>query len=105
MKKVILDENLPRPLRHHFPDFDVVTVQYQGWSGIQNGDLIQLIDGNFDVFITADKNLRYQQNLKGRVISIIEIPLLHRSSIPLYVDKIRDAILASSPGSYIQIQP
>ena len=81
VKKVILDENLPIPLRHKFPDCDVVTVQCKGWSGVQNGDLIRLIDGNFDVFITADKNLRYQQNLKGRLISIVEIPLLRRGSI------------------------
>lgn len=40
-KKVILDENLPIPLRHMSPDWDVVTVQYQGWSGVQDGDLIR----------------------------------------------------------------
>ncbi|MFZ9938315.1 MAG: hypothetical protein ACO3JG_14855 [Luteolibacter sp.] len=64
MKKVILDENLPVSLRHHLTDFDVVTVQYQGWAGIQNGDLIALVDGLFDFLLTADQNLRYQQNLE-----------------------------------------
>jgi hypothetical protein len=59
MKKVILDENLPVSLRHHLTDFDVVTVQYQGWAGIQNGELIALVDGRFDVLLTADQNLRY----------------------------------------------
>ena len=50
-------------LRHHLADFDVVTVQFQGWSGKQNGELIGLIDGRFDVLITGDKNLRYQQRI------------------------------------------
>jgi hypothetical protein len=44
VKKVILDENLPQLLRHHLTGFDVVTVQFQGWAGIQNGELISLID-------------------------------------------------------------
>lgn len=103
MKKVILDENLPIPLRHHLAGFDVVTVQYQGWSGIQNGDLIALIDGRFDVFLTADQNLRYQQNLRDRRIAIIELPFIRRDAIPLWVEKIRLAILSAQPGDYIQI--
>ena len=45
-----------------------------GWGGLKNGRLMGLIDGSYDVFVTADKNLRYQQNLEGRKISIIEVP-------------------------------
>jgi hypothetical protein len=105
VKKVILDENLPIPLRHHLADFDVVTVQYQGWSGIQNGDLISLIDGRFDVFLTSDQNLRYQQNLRNRRIAIIELPFIRRRSIPLWVERIRSAIHSAQPGDYIRIPP
>lgn len=103
MKKVILDENLPVPLRHHVTEFDVVTLQYQGWSGIKNGELIALIDGRFDVLVTADQNLRYQQNLRNRAIAIVELPFIRRSSIPLWIDRIRNAILAAQPGDFIQI--
>ncbi len=105
MKKVILDENLPQLLRHHLTDFNVVTVQYQGWAGIQNGELISLIDGNFDVFITADQNLRYQQNLKDRKIAIVELPFIRRSDIPKFVARICSAIIQAETGDYIQIQP
>jgi hypothetical protein len=105
VKKVILDENLPQPLRHHLKEFDVVTVQYQGWSGIQNGELIALIDGKFDVILTADQNLRYQQNLKNRVIAIVELPFIRRKEMAKYVDQIRNAIISSKVGDYIQIQP
>lgn len=105
VKKVILDENLPQPLRHHLTEFDVVTVQYQGWSGIQNGELIFLIDGVFDVFLTADQNLRYQQNLKDRKIAIVELPFIRRKEISRFVDRIRAAIISAKCGDYIQIQP
>jgi len=43
-----------------FPGHEVVSVQFQGWGGIKNGELIQLIDSDFDIFVTADKNLKYQ---------------------------------------------
>lgn len=103
VKKVILDENLPISLRHHLKHFDVVTVQYQGWAGIQNGDLIALADGQFDVLLTADQNLRYQQNLRNRRIAIIELPFIKRQSIPLWVERIESAIFSARPGDYIQI--
>ena len=103
MKKVILDENLPLPLRHHLAEFDVVTVQYLGWAGIQNGELIALIDGRFDVFLTADQNLRYQQNLKGRRIAIVELPFMRRKEIPQFVDRICEAIRSAEMGDYIQV--
>jgi predicted metalloenzyme YecM len=103
VKKVILDENLPQPLRHHLTEFDVVTVQFLGWSGIQNGELISLIDGRFDVFLTSDQNLRYQQNLSHRQIAIVELPFIRRKEIPRFVDQIRKAILSSNSGDYIRI--
>jgi hypothetical protein len=105
VKKVILDENLPQPLRHHLTEFEVFTVQYQGWAGIQNGELISLIDGNFDVFLTADQNLRYQQNLKNRAIAIIELPFIRRKDIPRFVDRIRAAIVSAKIGDYIFLEP
>ena len=105
MKRVILDENLPIQLRHELSIFEVVTVQYQGWSGIVNGELIRLIDGKFDVFVTGDKNLRYQQNLIDRSIAIIELPTSDRRSVVKLVEKLKVAILNSTMGDYIQIQP
>jgi hypothetical protein len=48
-------------------------VQAQGWSGIRNGELLKRAEGQFDVFITSDQNLRYQQNLTGKRIAILEL--------------------------------
>jgi hypothetical protein len=105
VKKVILDENLPQSLRHHLAEFDVVTVQFQGWAGFQNGELIALIDGRFDVFLTADQNLRYQQDLKSRSIAIVELPFIRRKDIPKFVPAIRDAIVTARSGDYLRIKP
>lgn len=103
VKKIILDENLPHPLRHCFPDQQVVTVFHQGWSGIQNGELLKLIDGEFDILVTADKKLRYQQNLKNRKIGIIELPSTRMSAIEALMPKIQAAVKAIQVGEYIEI--
>ena len=63
MKRIILDENLPQPLRHEFCNHDTVTVGFMGWSGTQNGDLIKLIDGEFDILVTGDQNIEISTEL------------------------------------------
>lgn len=105
MKKIILDENLPVPLRLRLQEFDVVTIQYLGWSGIQNGDLIAKIDGHFDILITGDKNLRYQQNIAVRKIAIIELPHTRLGLIEPLIEKIKTAIREVPVDGYIQIVP
>lgn len=104
MKTILLDENLPVALRHLLAEFQVVTVQFQGWSGKQNGELISLIDGRFDVFLTGDKNLRYQQRIETRQIAIVELPFTRLQSLEPYLHQIRAAIRNSGVGDYIQIK-
>ena len=69
--KILLDECLPRRLKSFFADHDVKTVPEAGWAGTKNGALLGLAEKEFDVFITIDQNLQYQQNLKGRSIGIV----------------------------------
>jgi predicted nuclease of predicted toxin-antitoxin system len=68
--RILLDESLPRRLREAFPGHEVATVAEVGWSGRQNGELLRLAATRFDVFVTADQNLQYQQNLSGLPLSI-----------------------------------
>lgn len=63
MRRVLLDENLPRLLKRELPGFEVSTVVEVGWAGIKNGKLLRLAEAEFDVFVTADKNLPHQQSL------------------------------------------
>jgi predicted nuclease of predicted toxin-antitoxin system len=70
-RRVLLDECLPKKLKGEFPDHVVVMVQEMGWSGKKNGELMKLAHGQFDVFITSDQNLQYQQNLAYAKVGVI----------------------------------
>lgn len=59
--RVLIDESLPRDLKQKLFGMEIFTVQDMGWAGIKNGELLAKANANFDVFMTADKNLRYQQ--------------------------------------------
>ncbi len=68
--RILLDESLPRRLRAIFAGHEVVTVVEAGWSGVTNGDLLRLAAASFDVFVTADQNLQYQQNLSALPLAV-----------------------------------
>ena len=68
---MLLDESLPRSLKGDLVGHDVLTVPEMGWAGKKNTDLLKLAEGSFDVFITADQNLEYQQNLAVASIPVI----------------------------------
>lgn len=104
MKTVLLDENLPQPLRLRLPEFDVSTVGFLGWSGVQNGDLILRAEGQFDVLVTGDENLRYQQNLVERKIAIVEVPFTRLDEPVEIRSEISQAIQASTVSSYTVVQ-
>jgi hypothetical protein len=60
-------------MRRLLPQHFITSVQAQGWSGVRNSELLQQAQSQFDLFITADQNIRYQQNLSGRRIAILEL--------------------------------
>lgn len=101
--RIILDENLPRPLNRIFPGHPVTTVQEQGLAGTLNGALLAQLEGAFDVFITADKNLRYQQNLSGRTLAIIELPTNRLPLLRPLFARIAAAVEAITPAAYVRI--
>src|SRR2546421_12263050 len=68
--RILLDESLPRRLRRTFLGHEVVTVVEAGWSGVENGELLRLAATRFDVFVTADQNLQFQQNLSALPITV-----------------------------------
>jgi hypothetical protein len=102
--RIVLDENLPRPLMRIFgPGHLVVTVQDLGLAGTANGALLALLEGNHDVFVTADKNLRYQQNLVGRTLAIVELPTNRLPALATMTAEIVAAVTSATPGSYTQV--
>lgn len=71
--KILLDECVPSPMQKLLSGHTCSTVQDLGWSGIKNGELLQRARREFDLFITSDQNIRYQQNLAARSIAILEL--------------------------------
>ncbi|MGE5215718.1 MAG: DUF5615 family PIN-like protein [Chloroflexota bacterium] len=69
--KVLLDECLDRRLARDITGYDVKTVPQMGWAGIKNGDLLTLAEKQFEVFVTVDRNLSFQQNLTKYNIAVI----------------------------------
>ena len=102
--RIIFDENVPRPLLKYFTAYEVSTVQSQGWSGVENGELLALIEDNFDVFILADKNLRYQQNLMNRKIALLELPTNRLPILEGLMSKIIAGLVNIQPASYVVIE-
>jgi hypothetical protein len=69
--RILLDESLPGELRTELQGHDVLTVREAGWSGLSNGELLARAAGKFDVFVTADQNLQYQQNLAALPVAVV----------------------------------
>ena len=69
--KVLLDECVDWRLSRDIVGHDVRTARQMGWTAIKNGDLLALTSQQFDVFVTVDQNLSYQQNLSGKSIAVI----------------------------------
>jgi len=71
--RILIDECAPKALKNYLTNrgHECRTVQEAGWSGKQNGELLSLAEAVFDVLVTIDTNLRYQQNLAGRRIAIV----------------------------------
>ncbi|MBW4561542.1 MAG: DUF5615 family PIN-like protein [Mojavia pulchra JT2-VF2] len=69
--KLLLDECIDRKLAREFVGYEVKTVPQMGWAGIKNGQLLALAQAEFDVFITVDRNLSFQQNLPHFDIAVI----------------------------------
>jgi hypothetical protein len=70
---------------------------------LTNGALLQRAEQDFDVFLTADKNLKYQQNLEGRRIAIVELSTNKRRAIEARLDLIRDAVARLKPGDFVEL--
>ncbi len=105
--KVLIDECAPKALKTFLikQGHESMTVQEAGWAGKQNGELLNLAETQFDVLVTVDTNLRYQQNLEGRRIAVV---ILEYSSNRLehlrqYFPACALAIDKIKPGEIVQL--
>jgi hypothetical protein len=102
--RVLFDQGAPVPLRQFLASHTVTTVYEQGWSTTRNGDLLRLADQQmFEVFLTTDQNLKYQQNLKELQIAIVVLPTTSWPVIQKHTAKIAAVLDSIAPGDIIEI--
>lgn len=101
--KILFDQGTPAPLRRALSNHSIVTAFEKGWSNLSNGDLLRKAEAEFDLFITTDKNLQYQQNLSGRKIAILILPTTSWPEIQPHQNKIAAAIEKIKPGDFVAL--
>ena len=88
--RLLFDHNVPAPLRHLLPDHDIHLAGQVGWGELSNGRLLLAAEqAGFEMLITADKNLRYQQNLAGRKIAIVVLPTQHMATLREGIEQVK----------------
>src|SRR5262245_23961165 len=103
--RLLLDECMPRRLRAQFPGHDVSTTQEAGFAGKKNGELLRAAAGKFDAFLTVDKNLVFQQDVKALPFAVVV--LVARSNrygdlAPL-APAVLKALLTARPGQVLRV--
>ncbi len=102
---MLLDENLPHDLRTLLKGHDVRTVAYQGWTALRNGELIRAAeDAGYDVVLTADRNMCYQQNIELRNLAIVVLETNKRATLVRHVAEIERAIDSARAGQFISVE-
>jgi hypothetical protein len=102
---ILFDNGTPAPLRHALTGHVVVEATERGWERTSNGELIAAAEtAGFDVLLTTDKNLRYQQNLTGRTIAFVVLGNQQWPALRRYVERVVAAVNAATPGSFTEVE-
>ncbi len=101
--RILLDECTPRLVKKRLQQFVIQTAQEMGWVGIKNGRLLNLAEGQFDVLISTDQNLPYQQNLSGKKLTVIILPSNKVPVVAQLIPAIEQALREIQPGTFYEI--
>jgi hypothetical protein len=97
--KVLLDANVAHDLRPYLQHHDTFTAAYLGWAGLKNGELLDAAEwSGFDVLVTGDRTLHYEQNLSGRKIALVSLSAVSWPVIEPHVAKITTAVDCATTG-------
>ena len=103
--RVLFDNGTPRGVASALPGHTVEEARSHGWDTLRNGELLDAAEAaGFDVFLTTDRNIRYQQNLTGRKIAIVVLGVGRWTLIKRSLPAIVAAVTASTPGSFAEIE-
>jgi predicted nuclease of predicted toxin-antitoxin system len=101
---ILFDNGTPRGLARFLPFHTVEEARTRGWEELENGELISAAEqAGFEVLVTTDKNIRYQQNLEGRKIALVVLEHSQWPMVKLVAENIARAVNAAQPGSYNEV--
>ena len=102
--RILFDHNMPRGVARHLLGHAITHAKELGWNRLTNGDLLAVADeAGFEILLTADKNMSYQQNLSRRKIAIVVLGNSAWRTARKHLDRIVAAVNAATPGSYTEI--
>jgi|SRR5277367_5065208 len=102
--RVLLDHGTPHGFVSSLPGHSVSECKTFGWHELENGDLLDAAEAaGFEVFLTTDKGIRYQQNLSGRKIAIVVLGRSRWSVVRPMLAEVDAAINAAAPGSFVEV--
>ncbi len=103
---VLFDNGTPRTLARYLIEHHAVTeARARGWDELENGELLTVAEAaGFEVLVTTDKNLSYQQSLAGRKIAVVVLGQGRWSVIKRYVTQIAVVVDAATPGSFTEVE-
>jgi hypothetical protein len=102
---VLFDQSTPVPIRTFLKGHSVQTAWQRGWDKLKNGELLKAAeDAGFDVFVTPDKNILHQQNLKIHSIAIVVVGHPQWPVLRQHIDRVVAAVNAAKPGTYLEVE-
>ena len=102
---ILFDHGTPRTIARRLHGHTIVEAIAKGWDRFSNGALLKAAEeAGFDLLLTTDKNIRYQQNLRGRRIAIVVLGNPQRPAVHQHIDRVIAAVNAATPGSYTEVE-
>ncbi len=102
--KIFFDANTPAPLAKSLRGHQVSRADQLGWQGLENGELLDAVEqAGFDVLLTCDQNVRYQQNFAGRSLAIVILSTNHWPSLKSVAERIAIAVDFAQAGQVVRI--
>jgi hypothetical protein len=103
--RILFDHGTPSGIAKALAGHDVTEAIDRGWDRISNGELLKVAEeAGFDLLLTTDKNLRYQQSLSGRKIALVVLSNSPWHIVRLHIAEIAAAINAATPGAYVDVE-
>lgn len=103
--RILLDESLPRRLAQELSGHEAQTVQNRGWAGLKNGELLRVASAEFQVLLTGDQNLEYQQNMANLAIAVVVLLAVNNriESLRPLVPEVLKVLATIQPGQLVRV--